>query len=90
MILAKWLFESGGVIFGPKGVKWNPIPTIKTLGHNLFAPFQMACIPNEKINGLYETCETLLSAEATTLQELSTIAGKFLAYGPPMAKLFTS
>ena len=90
MFLAKWLFESGGVIFGPKGVKWNPIPTIKTLDHHLFATLQMESIPSDKIDNLYEVCEGLLSAEKITLEELSTIAGRFLVHGPPIVKLFTS
>ena len=90
MIFCKWIWEGGGVIFGPKGVKWNPVPVIRTLGHNVFAPFQMKSIPSEKIEKLYEACVELLSSSETTLQELSTIAGRFLAYGPPIAKLFTS
>ena len=90
MIFCKWLWEDGGVIFGPKGVKWNPVPVIRTLGHNVFAPFQMKSIPSTKIEKLYDACVELLSSSETTLQELSTIAGRFLAYGPPIAKLFTS
>jgi len=90
MIFCKNLWEGGGVIFGPKGVRWNPVPTIKSLGWHILAPLAMKRIPAKKIETLYNLCESLLQRRTTTLQELSTIAGKFLAYGPPIAKLFTS
>ena len=90
MIFCKNLWEGGGVIFGPKGVRWNPVPTIKSLGWHILAPLLTKRIPANKIEALYLLCESLLKRRTTTLQELSKIAGKFLAYGPPIAKLFTS
>lgn len=66
------------------------MPTIKSLGWQILAPLLMKRIPAKKIEGLYLLCESLLQRRETTLQELSTLTGKFLAYGPPIAKVFTS
>ena len=90
MTFGKALFEDGGTIFGPKGVKWHPVPHIGTLGSHVFAPLQAKRVPGDKVEKLYCACEHVLQSDTTTLQELSSIAGKFLSYGPPISKLYTS
>ena len=86
----KWILEGGGGMFSDKGGQWIPRPAISTLGKNVMAPFALQMIPSKKIQNLLELCQEILDSERTTLKKLATIAGKFINYGPPISKLFTT
>ena len=77
-------------MFSDKGGQWIPKPAISTLGKNIMAPFALQTIPSKKIQNLLELCQEILDSDKTTLQRLATVAGKFINYGPPISKLFTT